>query len=74
MTLDLEDDAETASDSIPGFNERLVGILPELREHRCSPGVVGGFIQRLHRGTYFAHIIEHVALSLSSVAGVEVGS
>ncbi len=73
MTLDLEDRADTSSDALPGFNERLVALVPGLREHRCSPGYVGGFVERLERGTYFAHIIEHVALELSGPAGIEVG-
>jgi cyanophycin synthetase len=73
MTLDLEDLANVASDEIPGFTDRLVEMLPGLKEHRCSPGVPGGFIERLRRGTYFAHIVEHIALELSGPAGVEVG-
>ncbi len=73
MKLDLEDLIEVASDELPGFNERLVAALPGLREHRCSPGRPGGFLERLERGTYFAHIVEHIALELSAPAGIEVG-
>jgi cyanophycin synthetase len=42
-------------------------------EHRCSVGERGGFFERLHRGTYLAHILEHVTLELSSLAGPPVG-
>lgn len=73
MMVDLEDLAEVASDEIPGFNDRLISSLPSLKEHRCSPGYPGGFVERLNRGTYMAHIIEHVALDLSTPAGIEVG-
>jgi cyanophycin synthetase len=42
-------------------------------EHRCSVGERGGFFQRLRRGTYLAHILEHVAIELHALAGVEIG-
>ncbi|MEK7356006.1 MAG: cyanophycin synthetase, partial [Bdellovibrionota bacterium] len=73
MKLDLEDLAEVASDEVPGFIDRLVAKLPGLHEHRCSPGYPGGFVERLHTGTYFAHIVEHIALDLSTPAGIKVG-
>jgi cyanophycin synthetase len=47
--------------------------MPGLEEHRCSIGERGGFIRRLERGTYAAHIIEHVALELQNTIGHEVG-
>ncbi len=73
MMLELEALTEKASTDIPGFTERLMEILPGISQHHCSPGHVGGFIERLRRGTYFAHITEHVALELSNLAGIGVG-
>lgn len=64
---------DRSSESIPGFNDRLMSWLPTLVEHRCSAGERGGFFQRLSRGTYMAHILEHVVLELQTLAGVEVG-
>ena len=32
---------------LPGFTERLLATLPTLREHPCSRGSVGGFVERL---------------------------
>ncbi len=64
--------SNSASSEIPDFNERLTGWLP-LVEHRCSVGEHGGFLERLRRGTYLAHILEHVALELQSLAGTPVG-
>ncbi|NBT14093.1 MAG: cyanophycin synthetase [Planctomycetia bacterium] len=61
------------SDTIPGLPERLEAWLPGLIEHRCSVGERGGFLQRLHRGTWPAHIMEHVSLELQSMAGFEGG-
>lgn len=73
MTLELRELTEKASTDIPGFTERLMEVLPGIKQHHCSPGHVGGFIERLRRGTYFAHITEHVALDLSEQAGIGVG-
>lgn len=72
LFLELEDLAETHSAEIPNFIPRLLETLPGLNDHHCSPGHRGGFVERLHRGTYFAHIVEHVALELSIAAGIPV--
>jgi cyanophycin synthetase len=72
MKLDLEDLAETESCDVAGFNQRLVALLPGLEEHHCSKGRPGGFVERLETGTYFGHIVEHIALELSGAAGVPV--
>ncbi|MFO0865786.1 MAG: hypothetical protein U0744_14240 [Gemmataceae bacterium] len=64
---------DAASSELPGFNDRLKAFLPSLSKHRCSEGVEGGFFLRLERGTYLAHIFEHVVLELQSLAGSEVG-
>jgi cyanophycin synthetase len=68
--LFLEELTDVASTEIPGFMERLLTALPGLHEHRCSKGRPGGFVERLHEGTYFAHIVEHVALELTEHAGI----
>jgi cyanophycin synthetase len=59
------------SDTIPGFYERLTTLLPGLVEHHCSPGVRGGFLQRLREGTWAAHILEHCTLELQNLAGMQ---
>lgn len=73
MRLDLEELAEKPSDEIPGFYEGLLTTLPSLQEHFCSPGVPGGFLSRVKRGTMMGHIIEHVALEIQQLAGMPVG-
>ena len=65
--------ADISSADAPGFTESLVATMPGLEEHRCSIGERGGFIVRLERGTYAAHIIEHVALELQCMIGHSVG-
>ncbi|GIW86457.1 MAG: cyanophycin synthetase [Isosphaeraceae bacterium] len=71
--VDLGELCETSSDSVPGFNERIMTWLPDMIEHHCSIGERGGFFERLRRGTYPAHILEHVCLELQSLAGTPVG-
>src|SRR5438067_1159588 len=71
--LELGDLKDSPSDELPGFYERLTAWLPSLIEHRCSVGERGGFFERLRRGTYQGHVLEHVALELQSLAGTPVG-
>jgi len=73
LELDLGKYKDISSEMIPGFNDRLKSWLPSMIEHRCSIGERGGFFQRLDRGTYLAHILEHVTLELQSIAGNDVG-
>jgi cyanophycin synthetase len=72
MKLDLEDLADTECCDIPGFVERLLARLPGLHSHHCGLGRPGGFVKRLREGTMFGHIVEHVALELTDVAGISV--
>ena len=60
------------TDELPGFNDRLVELLPTLHEHPCSRGAAGGFVDRLREGTQLPHVLEHVALELQTLAGSDV--
>lgn len=73
MKLDIEDYEEKPSDKITGFNERLRELMPSLQSHTCSYGYEGGFLQRVEEGTWAGHIIEHIALELQTLAGMETG-
>jgi cyanophycin synthetase len=73
MKLDLEEMEQKPSNKIKGFTERLEKLLPGLYEHRCSEGVPGGFLSRVKEGTWMGHIIEHVALELQTLAGMDMG-
>jgi len=70
--VDLGPLKDSASTSIPGFNDRIMSWLPTMIEHQCSEGVRGGFFQRLREGTYPAHILEHVTLELQELLGMPV--
>ncbi len=71
--VELGDLKDSPSNEIPGFNDRLMSWLPLLIEHHCSIGQRGGFFERLRRGTYLAHILEHVSLELQTRSGTELG-
>jgi cyanophycin synthetase len=61
------------SNKLPGFPERLEAWLPTLIEHRCTIGERGGFLKRVHDGTWCGHILEHVTLELLSLCGRPAG-
>ncbi|MGN6458957.1 MAG: cyanophycin synthetase family protein, partial [Achromobacter mucicolens] len=71
--VDIGELEDYPSNTIPGFYERLTEWLPTLIEHRCSPGVRGGFLARLKEGTWPGHILEHVTLELQNLAGLRGG-
>ncbi len=73
MLLDLEDMEQRPTDKIPGFLERISALMPTLHEHRCSEGVPGGFFTRIKEGTWMGHVIEHIALELQTLAGMDTG-
>jgi len=73
MTLDLEEYEQMPTNKINGFYERLKEMFPGMYEHRCSVGSPGGFFERVIEGTWMGHVIEHIALEIQSLAGMEVG-
>ena len=73
MRLDIGPLDERPSSEVPGFLERMRDLIPSLHDHRCSVGVAGGFFQRVARGTYAGHVVEHVAIELQNLIGFTVG-
>lgn len=73
MVLDLEEMEALPSNKIKGFSKRLETMFPTMYEHRCSIGTAGGFFQRVKEGTWMGHIIEHIALEIQTLAGMDVG-
>lgn len=69
IQLDIGRLEEWPSDRIDGFADRLLAALPGLARHGCSCRHNGGFERRLRDGTWFGHIVEHVALELQTLAG-----
>ncbi|APE30726.1 cyanophycin synthetase [Halomonas aestuarii] len=73
LRLDIGNLEEKPSDLVPGIVERITALLPTLQEHRCSVGRPGGFLERLERGTWAGHVVEHVAIELQNLIGFSVG-
>ena len=73
MRLDIGDFEDRPSDKIDGFYGRMNEVMPTLLSHGCSYGEEGGFLRRVQEGTWAGHIIEHFALELQTLAGMETG-
>ena len=73
LVVDLGVLEDFPSNTIPGFVDGLLDLLPDVGLHSCSVGKAGGFAERLREGTWLGHVAEHVALQLQRDAGTEVG-
>jgi len=73
MVLDLEELENRPTNTIDGFRNRLETMFPTMIEHRCSVGERGGFFSRVDDGTWMGHVIEHIALEMQTLAGMETG-
>ncbi len=73
MKLDLEDMEERPSNKIDGFSERLEKMFPTMYAHECSEGCPGGFFKRVKEGTWMGHVVEHIALEIQTLSGMDVG-
>jgi cyanophycin synthetase len=73
MRLDLEELEQYPTNKIDGFRGRIEALIPSLITHRCSPGHPGGLFERIDKGTWMGHVIEHIALEIQTLAGMETG-
>ncbi|WP_299885073.1 cyanophycin synthetase [uncultured Lacinutrix sp.] len=73
MVLDLEKMEEYPTNKVDGFSERLKAMFPSMYSHRCSEGCEGGFFMRVDEGTWMGHVIEHIALEIQTLAGMDTG-
>ena len=73
MRLDLEELEQRPTNVIVGFRERIEKLIPSLYTHRCSKSCVGGFFMRVDEGTWMGHVIEHIALEIQTLAGMDTG-
>ena len=69
LVVDLGSLEDFPTNLLPGFTDTLLGLLPGLRQHSCSRGRRGGFVERLTEGTWLGHVTEHVALQLQQEVG-----
>lgn len=73
MKLDLEEMEQRPTNKIDGFRQRLEKMFPTMIEHRCSEAMRGGFFKRVDEGTWMGHVIEHIALELQTLSGMDTG-
>ncbi len=73
MKLDIEELEDAPSNKISGFSERLEKIFPGMYLHECSEGHPGGFFKRVKEGTWMGHVVEHLALEIQTLAGMDCG-
>lgn len=70
LRLDIGEYEDQPTDKIKGFLDRMKQLLPGLYEHHCSEGAPGGFFERVRRGTWMGHVVEHIALEIQVMAGM----
>jgi cyanophycin synthetase len=71
LVVELGELEEYPTDRLPGFTEGALALLPNLVEHKCSRKRRGGFVERMHEGTWLGHVAEHFALALQSLTGAD---
>ncbi|HEX5950833.1 MAG TPA: cyanophycin synthetase, partial [Actinomycetota bacterium] len=72
LLVDLGSLEHWPSNTIPGFVDGLLEMLPGVGEHSCSLGRRGGFRERLKDGTWAGHVAEHIAIELQRESGAHV--
>ncbi len=72
MRIDLGEFQDKPTNTLEGFHERLVELVPSLHEHHCSEGHAGGFLERVREGTWLGHVAEHVAIEIQHLIGIPV--
>jgi cyanophycin synthetase len=73
MRLDIGEYEERPTDKMAGFYGRMTEVMPSLGTHGCSYQEPGGFLRRVEEGTWAGHVIEHFALELQTLAGMDTG-
>lgn len=73
LKLDLEELEDLPTNKIPGFRQRIEELIPSLHSHRCSENQPGGLFHRIDIGTWMGHVIEHIALEIQTLAGMDTG-
>ncbi len=73
MMIDLEEMEQQPTNKIASFRENLEKLIPTLYSHRCSENKPGGFFERVDEGTWMGHVMEHIALEIQTLAGMDMG-
>ncbi len=73
LKLDLEDLKDVLTNEVPGLPERLEKLFPGIYLHRATEGTEGGFLKLVAEGTSFSKVVQHIALELQTMAGMDSG-
>ncbi|MBA9078063.1 MULTISPECIES: cyanophycin synthetase [Rufibacter] len=74
LKLDMGDYAGVSTAQIPDFAQRLEEMFPGMVEHRSTEGQEGGYLKRVREeGVPLSNVVEHVALELQTLGGMECG-
>ncbi|AKD04199.1 cyanophycin synthetase [Pontibacter korlensis] len=73
LKLDLEDLQHTLTNEVPNLAQKLQKLFPNIYKHRSSAGTEGGFIRLVNEGTTFSKVVQHIALELQTMAGMDSG-
>ncbi|HMJ07504.1 MAG TPA: ATP-grasp domain-containing protein, partial [Pyrinomonadaceae bacterium] len=73
MRLDIGEYEQRPTNKLDGFIDRLTDAVPTIKTHGCSYQEEGGFLRRVEEGTWAGHVIEHLALEMQTLAGMDTG-
>lgn len=68
VEVDLGKYATLETNKMRGFSQKLLSVLPSLKDHECLAGECGGFVKEMAQGTDLAHVMEHVILEMLRLA------
>lgn len=71
IKLALEELNHTLTNELPQFFTKLQKSMPGLRNHEHNEGGEGSFLEEVKAGTCFGTVIQHVALELQTLAGMD---
>lgn len=73
LKLDLEDLQDTETNQLPNFSQKIQKLFPGMYKHRSQKGTEGGFLRLVEEGTTLSKVVQHVALELQTIAGMDSG-
>ena len=62
---------DTYTNDIPDFLSRLKKMFPGMQTHRSAEEIEAGFFKIVREGTKLSHVVEHIALELQSLSGMD---
>ncbi len=72
VVLDLQEMEDVYTNKIEGFKDRIKKMFPGLKEYKGSKETSGGFLDDIEKGVQLSKVIQHIALEMQSLAGMDV--